>query len=239
MQKGKFPVIGFVKDPTGVAALYLGKREGKGLVYMGKVGTSWSSGFQPNSEMHVGERPASCPSRRADRRRAASSLIRSDRRRTIGEVRTRSSLAAAVLVTLGVASSAGAGPPGAWSPVSKGVLVSTDEAGLARTPDGVLHVAWQRRGVIATAVWQTRIAPDGRTQGVEPIAPGLSDGGPPALVAAADGALRSFFFVRSRWVGGQPARRLGAGGRRLDGRLGPARAGGRRRRADGRRRGVP
>ena len=40
--KGKFPVIGFVKDPTGVAALYLGKREGKELVYMGKVGTGWN-----------------------------------------------------------------------------------------------------------------------------------------------------------------------------------------------------
>jgi bifunctional non-homologous end joining protein LigD len=35
-------VIGFVKDPTGVAALYLGKKEGKELVYMGKVGTGWS-----------------------------------------------------------------------------------------------------------------------------------------------------------------------------------------------------
>ena len=42
VQKGKFPVIGFVKDPTGVAALYLGKRDGKDLVYMGKVGTGWS-----------------------------------------------------------------------------------------------------------------------------------------------------------------------------------------------------
>jgi bifunctional non-homologous end joining protein LigD len=42
VQKGKFPVVGFVKDPTGVAALYLGKREGKDLVYMGKVGTGWS-----------------------------------------------------------------------------------------------------------------------------------------------------------------------------------------------------
>jgi len=31
-----------VKDPTGVAALYLGKRKGKDLVYMGKVGTGWS-----------------------------------------------------------------------------------------------------------------------------------------------------------------------------------------------------
>jgi bifunctional non-homologous end joining protein LigD len=41
VQKGKFPVVGFVKDPTGVAALYLGKKEGRELVYMGKVGTGW------------------------------------------------------------------------------------------------------------------------------------------------------------------------------------------------------
>ena len=41
VQKGKFPVVGFIKDPTGVAALYLGKKEGKELVYMGKVGTGW------------------------------------------------------------------------------------------------------------------------------------------------------------------------------------------------------
>jgi bifunctional non-homologous end joining protein LigD len=41
-QRGKFPVIGFIKDPTGIAALYLGKREGKELVYLGKVGTGWS-----------------------------------------------------------------------------------------------------------------------------------------------------------------------------------------------------
>jgi ATP-dependent DNA ligase len=36
VQKGKFPVIGFIKDPTGVAALYLGKREGKDLVLYGQ-----------------------------------------------------------------------------------------------------------------------------------------------------------------------------------------------------------
>jgi bifunctional non-homologous end joining protein LigD len=42
VHKDKFPVVGFVKDPSGVAALYLGKREGKNLVYMGKVGTGWS-----------------------------------------------------------------------------------------------------------------------------------------------------------------------------------------------------
>ncbi|WP_312022781.1 ATP-dependent DNA ligase [Bradyrhizobium sp. 2S1] len=42
VQKAKFPVVGFVKDPSGIAALYLGKQEGKDLVYMGKVGTGWS-----------------------------------------------------------------------------------------------------------------------------------------------------------------------------------------------------
>lgn len=42
IQREKFPVIGFIKDPTGVAALYLGKQQGKDLVYMGKVGTGWS-----------------------------------------------------------------------------------------------------------------------------------------------------------------------------------------------------
>lgn len=41
-QRAKFPVIGFAKDPSGVAALYLGKREGNDLVYIGKVGTGWS-----------------------------------------------------------------------------------------------------------------------------------------------------------------------------------------------------
>jgi len=45
VQKAKFPVVGFVKDPTGVAALYLGKQEGKELVYMGKVGTEFASSW--------------------------------------------------------------------------------------------------------------------------------------------------------------------------------------------------
>ena len=42
VHNGKFPVVGFVKDPSGVAAVYLGKQEGKNLVYMGKVGTGWN-----------------------------------------------------------------------------------------------------------------------------------------------------------------------------------------------------
>ena len=35
VMKGKFPVIGYVKDPTGIAALYLGRKE---RTYMGKSG---------------------------------------------------------------------------------------------------------------------------------------------------------------------------------------------------------
>ena len=34
-------MVEFIKDPSGVAALYLGKKEGRNLVYMGKVGTGW------------------------------------------------------------------------------------------------------------------------------------------------------------------------------------------------------
>jgi bifunctional non-homologous end joining protein LigD len=42
VQRDRFPVIGFIKDPSGVAALYLGQHEGNELRYMGKVGTGWS-----------------------------------------------------------------------------------------------------------------------------------------------------------------------------------------------------
>lgn len=42
VQTAEFPVVGFIKDPSGVAALYLGKRDGKELRYMGKVGTGWN-----------------------------------------------------------------------------------------------------------------------------------------------------------------------------------------------------
>lgn len=49
VQKGKFPVIGFVKDPSEVAALYLGKKEGNDLVYMGKGGRVSRAPFRAKS----------------------------------------------------------------------------------------------------------------------------------------------------------------------------------------------
>jgi bifunctional non-homologous end joining protein LigD len=47
-KKGRFPVVGFIKDPSGVAALYLGKRQGNDMVCMGKWGTAGRGLFRPN-----------------------------------------------------------------------------------------------------------------------------------------------------------------------------------------------
>ena len=106
--------------------------------------------------------------------------------------------ATAVVVAIATLVAAGAalgGPPGKWTPVSKGQLDASGQAGLARTPDGVLHIVWQRRAARTSALWQTRAGADGRSLGSEPIAPGLSDVGSPALTTGSDGTLRAFFFV--------------------------------------------
>ena len=51
VQREKFPVVGFVKDPTGVAALYLGKQEGKVAGLHGKGGDGLvSHRLQPNPQ---------------------------------------------------------------------------------------------------------------------------------------------------------------------------------------------
>ena len=42
VSKGSFPIVGFIPDVGGVSALYLGKREGKDLIYAGKVGSGFS-----------------------------------------------------------------------------------------------------------------------------------------------------------------------------------------------------
>jgi bifunctional non-homologous end joining protein LigD len=40
--RDKFPIVGFIPDPGGIAALYLGKRDGKELRYVGKVGAGFT-----------------------------------------------------------------------------------------------------------------------------------------------------------------------------------------------------
>jgi bifunctional non-homologous end joining protein LigD len=49
VRTGRFPIVGFIPDVGGVSALYLGKREGKDLIYAGKVG----SGFSQKTSMSV------------------------------------------------------------------------------------------------------------------------------------------------------------------------------------------
>ena len=42
IKRDAFHIVGFDPDRTAIAALYLGRREGKRLVYMGKVGTGFT-----------------------------------------------------------------------------------------------------------------------------------------------------------------------------------------------------
>ena len=49
VQKARFPIVGFIPDVGGIAALYLGRQDGKELVYAGKVG----SGFSHKTSMAV------------------------------------------------------------------------------------------------------------------------------------------------------------------------------------------
>lgn len=73
----------------------------------------------------------------------------------------------ATTVVLVAASSALAGPPGKWSPVTgiEGVeAINTDEIGLERTADGVLHVAWTREAdVLSGTLLHSAIAANGNS----------------------------------------------------------------------------
>jgi bifunctional non-homologous end joining protein LigD len=40
--RDKFPIVGFIPAVGGIAALYLGQREGRELRYVGKVGTGFT-----------------------------------------------------------------------------------------------------------------------------------------------------------------------------------------------------
>jgi bifunctional non-homologous end joining protein LigD len=80
VQRAKFPVVGFVKDPAGVAALPLAKRERKDFVYVGKVGT----GFNRKSSMEIRKKLdaiLSSKSRlaKAPRLKGATWVLRADR----------------------------------------------------------------------------------------------------------------------------------------------------------------
>ena len=63
VQQGKFPVIGFVKDPSGVAALYLGKKEATTWARLGRDGAHGLRTKSGNSSILLSARSPSSANR--------------------------------------------------------------------------------------------------------------------------------------------------------------------------------
>ncbi len=98
--------------------------------------------------------------------------------------------ALAVLLTVCAASSASAAP---WKRVTTPDGASTDQVGLTRTADGVLHLAWSRpTGPNTEDLLHTVIARDGRLGATNPIQSGWTGFSNAALVVE-PGGLRVFW----------------------------------------------
>ena len=100
----------------------------------------------------------------------------------------------ALAAALAFAGVAHAGPPGEWTRITDPEW-SSGQIGLARTPDGVLHVAWRRKDEAKDTIelLHTALRPNGRIAG-SPVV--ITSGWPsmaePDLVAV-HGGLRVFF----------------------------------------------
>src|SRR5580700_8750210 len=69
-----------------------------------------------------------------------------------------------------------------WTRIASGGMNVSDQVGLARTEDGVLHVAWRHQGS-TQELFQTPIAASGRVNSPVTILSGWASVGSPALVA--------------------------------------------------------
>lgn len=98
-------------------------------------------------------------------------------------------LALAALATAALTASA-APRRTAWTRIS-GPAQPGEQLGLARTPDGVLHVIWNR-GVTPTSIFETRLSPAGRAIGTSTVATGFDGNGGLALLVMPDRTLRLF-----------------------------------------------
>jgi hypothetical protein len=103
------------------------------------------------------------------------------------------------LATIGVAGSAlatTAGTPGRWTVVTRGPdgpAGSASDLGLARTPDGALHVAWKERtGPSTEAIRHLAVSPAGAVGATSTIVAGWTGLSDPELVVDRSG-LRVFF----------------------------------------------
>jgi hypothetical protein len=95
---------------------------------------------------------------------------------------------------LAVGAPANAGPPGTWTRVSPANGTPGDLFGVARTADGVLHVAWPGREDGGTGgVRHTPISPAAAVGEASPVVSGWGAIGAVDLIRTADGSLRVFF----------------------------------------------
>jgi hypothetical protein len=113
-------------------------------------------------------------------------------------------LLAATTSVSSATTAASLGPPGQWTRVTETNGRNTDLVGLARTGDGVLHVAWQRHEPnFRGGIWHSAIGPDGNLVGnANAIVTDWGAVNDPDLVRTADGGLRVFFGgLRNAFVG--------------------------------------
>jgi hypothetical protein len=97
----------------------------------------------------------------------------------------RTAAIVAALAALAVAPAAAhAGRPGVWTPITTANGDNTDQVGLLRTPDGMLHVAWSGKTIgdpVHDDLSQTLIAPGGNAGVSSTIAGGWIGIGAPQL----------------------------------------------------------
>ncbi|HEY7178805.1 MAG TPA: hypothetical protein VH305_06495 [Gaiella sp.] len=98
------------------------------------------------------------------------------------------------LVALAATVSASAGAPGTWTRLTDPTGRNTDEAGLVRTPDGVLHVFWRRHGGVGKeSVVHTTVGPTGKVGGSATVLGGFGAVDNPDAIVTGDQRLRVFF----------------------------------------------
>src|SRR5262245_25700596 len=99
---------------------------------------------------------------------------------------------AALVVVLGFAGHAAAGPPGQWTRLA-GTVVNFAEPGIARTSDGVLHVVYTRKAGTKEELVHVSISPAGKPGSPAVALGGWSAMSHPDLLRMPDGSLRVFF----------------------------------------------
>jgi hypothetical protein len=105
-------------------------------------------------------------------------VLRSLRRQGLrGTALLCSAVALSIFCSTGAsgASSSRTGAPGTWTLAGSGIRSVSGQIGMARTPDGVLHVVWSRGG--AGTPWQlleTTVTPAGQASAPRPIVTGWS-----------------------------------------------------------------